>query len=286
MSDQTPAPQTKALKPVDEVRRGIAMMEPQFKMALPPHIAVEKFMRIVNTAIGSTPAILKCDRQSLFQSALRAAQDGLLPDGREAALVSFGDKVTYMPMVAGLLKKIRNSGELSSITAQAVYEKDDFQYYVDSDGEHINHRPNMFSDRGQKLGVYALAKTKDGGIYIEVLTMKQVNDIKNVSRAKGSGPWSGPFAEEMEKKSAIRRLSKRLPMSTDLESTLHADDDLFMPAEETETATPEPKPKKKSRLAEKLEEQAKEAATIDVESAPTPEPTEPPPLNQNQEIPI
>ena len=77
-----------------------------------------------------------------------------------------------MSMVGGILKKVRNSGELSSITAQIVYENDEFNYYIDADGEHISHRPNMFGDRGKRIGAYALAKTKDGAIYVEVMTEK------------------------------------------------------------------------------------------------------------------
>jgi recombination protein RecT len=87
----------------------------------------------------------------------------------------------------------------------------------------------MFGERGKRIGVYALAKTKDGSIYVEVMTEKQVMDVKNISRSKDFGPWSGPFEEEMYKKTALRRLSKRLPMSTDIEETIRRDDDLFMP---------------------------------------------------------
>ncbi len=139
---------------------------------------------------------------------MKAAADGLLPDGREAALVQFKDSVQYLPMVGGILKKIRNSGELSSITSQIVHKGDKFRYWVDGDGEHVEHEPLVFGERGEQIGVYALAKTKDGAVYIEVLTMAQIAAVKNVSRAK-DGPWSGPFATEMHRKTAIRRLSKR-----------------------------------------------------------------------------
>jgi len=56
--------------------------------------------------------------------------------------------------------------------------------------------------------------------------MNQVEQIKKVSRSKDNGPW-GSFPEEMMKKTAIRRLSKRLPMSTDLEMVIKRDDELY-----------------------------------------------------------
>lgn len=252
MSEQKPPVQSKALKPVDALKQTVQSMQPQFKAGLPPHISPEKFVRVVQTAINNTPALAQANRQSFFSAAMKAAQDGLLPDGKEAAFVTFGKgeqaTVQYMPMVGGILKKVRNSGELSMITAQVVFEADKFRYWIDTDGEHIEHEPSLFGDRGKAKGVYALAKTKDGAVYIEFLTVADVMAIKNVSRSKNSGPWAGDFEHEMWRKSAIRRLSKRLPMSTDLEMTIHADDEVFMPAPAPEPEQEKPADPKPNRL--------------------------------------
>lgn len=224
--------ESRALTPVDALKKDLSAMKSQFQMALPKHISVEKFTRVLITAIATSPNLVSADRSSLFASCMKAAQDGLLPDGKESAIVTFKNKsgaliAQYMPMVSGILKKVRNSGELSSITAQVVYEKDDFKFWIDSSGEHLEHRPSMFGDRGKAIGAYALAKTKDNSVYIEVLPLDQIESIRKASRASESGPWSGAFSHEMWKKSAIRRLSKRLPMSTDLEQVITADDDLY-----------------------------------------------------------
>lgn len=215
------------VKPIDEIRGQLARMDSQFKMALPDHVPVEKFTRVAITAISTNADLINADRTSLFSSCMKAAQDGLLPDGRESALVIFGGKVQYMPMVAGILKKARNSGELASITAQVVHKNDPFSYRVDDEGEHLEHTPDVFSkDRGEIIGVYALAKTKDGELYIEPMTLDQIEKVRASSRTgkSSNGPWNN-WWEEMAKKSVIRRLAKRLPMSTDLEDTLRRDVD-------------------------------------------------------------
>lgn len=298
MTDQkaTP-PQTKALKPIDALRGDVAKMEGQFKMALPQHISTEKFVRVVQTAINNTPSLASANRASFFSAAMKAAQDGLLPDGKEAALIPFGSgekaSVQYIPMIAGILKKVRNSGELAMITAQMVFEADKFKYWIDTDGEHIEHVPFLFGDRGKPKGVYALAKTKDGAVYIEFLTVADVMAIKNVSRSKGSGPWAGDFEFEMWRKSAIRRLSKRLPMSTDLEQTIHADDEVFLPeppeqpGEQTEPAT---KPKTSSRLKDAIKKsEPKDVTPTNPETPPPPQDETPmPEIEQDvsDEVPI
>ena len=224
---------TTALTTIDEVRGTLTKMQPQFKLALPAHVPPEKFVRILMTAVQATPKLLEADRQSLYQAAMKSAADGLVCDGREAALVTFNTKqgpvVQYMPMIAGILKKVRNSGELESISAQVVYEHDVFDFSF-GDSESITHKwPALSVDRGKPIGAYAIAHIKGGGIYREVMTEAQIMKVREVSRAKDSGPWNGPFADEMRRKTVLRRLCKRLPMSTDLESVMDADDDIFQP---------------------------------------------------------
>jgi recombination protein RecT len=253
-----------AIKPLEEISQALTRMEPAFKQALPSHVPVEKLRRVLITAISQNPDLQIADRPSLYNACMKAAQAGLIPDGKEAALVMFKNQVQYMPMVAGILKLVRNSGELSTITSQIVHKNDAFDFYVDGDGEHLLHRPLTFGDRGEKIGVYALAKTKDGAVYIEVMTTAQVMAIKGVSRAQ-NGPWAGPFAEEMWRKSAIRRLSKRLPMSTDLERVVHADDEMY---DLKQAVVAEPTPLVSERLREVVSPTVEIPTVIDEKNVP------------------
>jgi recombination protein RecT len=209
---------------VDVFKSQVMNRESEFRMALPAHIPVERFMRVVNTAVTGNPDLLTADRVTLFQSAMKAAQDGLLPDGRDGALVIFAGKVQWMPMIGGILKKVRNSGELLSISAYVAYSNDEFEYSL-GDEERITHRPAL-DDRGRPRLVYAIAKTKDGGIYREVMTVAEVEKVRAVSRAKNAGPWKD-WWDEMARKTVLRRLSKRLPMSSDLDDLVRRDDELY-----------------------------------------------------------
>lgn len=220
-------------------REQFTAMEGEFQAGLPPHMPKERFMRVVLTAVNGNPDLLDADRRSLFEAAMKAAQDGLLPDGREGALVIYNTKISkqnekpekwikkvqWMPMVQGILKKVRNSGELKSISAHVVYEKDKFTYKL-GDVEIIEHEPFLDGDAGKPLMAYAIAWTKDGGIYREVMTIKQVEQVRSVSKAKDGPAWKN-WWDEMAKKVTLRRLSKRLPQSTDLDDLLRRDDDLY-----------------------------------------------------------
>lgn len=211
---------------IAQVRHQLGQMAPEIAKVLPEHVTADRFERITLTALQRSPELLNCDRKSLFESVMQCAADGLQPDGREAALTKFGQKVAYMPMVAGILKKVRQSGDLATITAHVVYEADSFEYWIDDEGEHLTHRPEMLDEPGKPRAVYAMARTTDGSVYIEVLRMSDVDQIRRASRSSGRGPWAD-WWDQMAKKSAIRRLAKRLPMSTDLDRVVSRDDQFY-----------------------------------------------------------
>lgn len=208
---------------IKDIRNDINGMEGQFKLALPPHIPSQKFVRTVLTAIQNNPDLLEADRQSVLSSCMKAAQDGLVIDNREASLVVFnskdGDrwvkKAQYMPMVAGILKKARNSNTISTIAAHVAYEKDKF-FYVLGDEEKIVHEPFMGGDRGKPLAAYAIVKLKDGSVQREVMSLSEIEAIRSRSRSKDKGPWVTDWAE-MARKTVLRRIAKYIPSSADKE---------------------------------------------------------------------
>ncbi|WP_158809626.1 recombinase RecT [Beijerinckia sp. L45] len=209
----------------------------QFQAALPAHIPLERFMRVVMTAVQRNPDLAHADRASLFTSAIQAAQDGLLPDGREGALVIYNSKVKeggkeiwvakvqWMPMVAGIRKKVRNSGEISTWEVQVVHANDHFEFEL-GDDPFIKHRPFMDGDRGPIIAAYSVATLKTGEKSREVMTKTQIDKVRAASKSRDKGPWVDWY-DEMCRKTVARRHSKVLPMSTDLDDVIRRDDDLY-----------------------------------------------------------
>lgn len=291
----------------EELQKTMESMREKFEKALPKQISIDKFMRTVIFAVSTNPDLLKADRNSFYRACLQSAQEGLLPDGKEAALVVYnkniGTKqakkyikfVQFMPMVYGILKRARNSGEIKSITINVVYENDEFEYWVDSDGPNIKHKPVVFGDKGDAKGVYAMAITKDGAKYIDIMDKKDIEKVRNCSRSSNSGPWKD-WWEEMAKKSIIRRIAKILPSSSDLDNVVKADDDFYDLGSPTETGgepaaveseTPPSEKTKSSALnqaigaATQKKEQPQTSQDAKTDEPPTPEP----PFPEN-EIPI
>jgi recombination protein RecT len=214
---------------VSQLRADLGRMTREFETALPSAIPADRFIRTVVTAVQMQPDLLGADRRTLMSACMKAAQDGLLLDGREAGLSVYNDRqnggktVAYLPMVGGILKKIRQSGEISSIRAHVVYEGDEFDFEL-GDNERIHHKPNL-AKQSKPLAVYAIAKFRDGDIQREVMSVAQVEKIRAKATGIGKACWASEWGE-MAKKTVIRRLAKRLPSSNDLDQVLQSDNAL------------------------------------------------------------
>lgn len=198
----------------------------QLKMALPSHIPVERFERVCTTAVQANPSLLdpqKVERRSLFGALVRAAQDGLLPDGREGAIVPFKGKAQWMPMVAGIMAKVRRSGEIASWDAFPVYAKDEFDYLL-GDRPQIHHRPFLDGEPGDVVGAYSVVTFKDGTVSKDYLPRWRIEKARNQNPiGKNSLMWT-TFYEEGAVKTVIRHHAKRLPQSTDVEALFERDE--------------------------------------------------------------
>jgi recombination protein RecT len=207
-------------------RHELQSMESQFTAALPPHIPVARFVRVLQTAIQGNPDLVnRCDRRSLWNAAMKCAQDGLLPDNREAVIIPYGDQAQYLPMIAGLRKKARNSGEISVWDAHVVHAKDEFEFEL-GDDPFIKHRPSLDDDPGPLIAAYSVCTLKDGMRSREVMSAHQIEKVRERSRVKRGGPWATDY-DEMARKTVARRHSKVLPTSVDIDTLLQRDDDLY-----------------------------------------------------------
>ncbi len=204
-------------------------LKPQLAETLPDYVNPDAFARTIQTALQVNPDLMTCAPRSLMVACMKAAADGLILDGREAALVVRKVKVSkkgqpdewekqavYQPMVQGLMKLARNSGEISSIIAHVVYKNDRFHYIL-GDDERIEHSPaSLEDDRGLPIACYAIAKLKDGTVVREVLRKSEIINIGSQgTNSFQYDPEKGKNFAEWWRKTLIRRIVKYLPKSSD-----------------------------------------------------------------------
>jgi len=211
---------SKQIEAIESVRRALELMKPQLAVALPPHLSADRLVRSVVTVLQANPALLDCERASLYRSVMTCAQLGLEPDGvlGQAWLVPSRGKVQLVPGYRGFIALARNSGLILSINAQAVHRNDHFDYAYGLN-ERLEHVPAAGA-RGEITHFYAYVKFQDGGHHFDVLSRDEVDAIRDRSegyqvfragKAEDSA-WVTGYAE-MGKKTVIRRIAKYLPLS-------------------------------------------------------------------------
>ena len=219
-------------------------------MALPRGMDAHRFMRIVWTECRKNPALVHATPDSLFQACITAAQLGLEVGShlgqcylvpftvtrktREGGWVNI-PQAQLIIGYKGLIALARKSGEMVSLNAYVVHEKDQFSYQL---GLHpdIQHIPSAEADPGPITFVYAVANFVGGGVQFEVMSRAEIEAVRDASQgwksaqasAKKYGkPAKGPWAEhfsEMARKTVVRRLAKYLPLSVEAARAVAVDE--------------------------------------------------------------
>ena len=205
----------------------------QIAVALPRHLTPERMIRVAITAVSQTPALQQCTPISIAGCIVQASILGLEPNGAlgEAYLVPFSNKKTgkkecqLIPGYLGLIKLVRNSGELIMINAQPVRAKDDFDF-EDGLDPFLRHKraPGSPEERGAITHYWAGAVLKGGGKQFVVMTTSEVKAHRDkYSKAKDSGPWVSEF-DAMACKTCLRKLVKFLPKSIEAQVAVNLDE--------------------------------------------------------------
>lgn len=205
------------------IQKDLAEQLAPAKAILPSHVSFEKFTNAAAVALATNADLFDADRQSVINALSSCAKDGLIPDGREAALVVYktslpnGQRVRraqYIPMIDGVMKRVRQSGEVSIIATRVLYKNDKFRVWMDENGEHIFYEPNML-DRGEMIGAFAYAKMRSGELQFEVMNIEDIEKVRAASKNSDKGPWVNWY-ESMSRKSVMHRLGRRLPNNSEI----------------------------------------------------------------------
>lgn len=183
-------------------------------------------------AITRTPRLLDCTRVSLLGAIMQGNELELSfdPYMNEAHLVPYNNKKTgklecqFQVGYKGVERLCRNSGEVVTIEAEVVREKDKYEYELGLH-ETLKHIPCSDKDAGEIIGTYAIATLRDASKRFKWLWRWQLDAVKNMSPSAraGAGSWIGHFAAMCEK-TAKKRMGKDLPMSVKAQRAIALDD--------------------------------------------------------------
>lgn len=221
-------------KTVADLSGFVASRIKQIKSVVASNVTPEKMARIALNELRTNDFLAKCAVQNpdaFINAIVQASHLGLEIGGAlgQAYLVPFKGEVKMMPGYRGLLSLARRSGEITSINAEVVYERDEFSLELGLESK-VTHKPYLQGERGEPVLAYMVAHFKDGGHHFEWMSITEVYKTRDrssaVQSAKKNGkqtPWDTD-RDEMIRKTVIRRGWKYLPMSIEMQHAKVIDD--------------------------------------------------------------
>lgn len=189
-------------------------LSPRLAMALAGLLPTERLIQSILISCERTPALLKCDRQTLFQAALSAACLALPADGvlGQSFIIPFASRAQLIIGFKGFNSLGARGGFV--IRGAVVRENDAFEYDIAS-GK-IAHRPKL-GNSARIIGAWALAASNALPSLVSVLSIDELLAVKAKSPGakKPDSPWNDPAIgfPAMCEKTAKRRLARSMPLN-------------------------------------------------------------------------
>lgn len=175
---------------------------------------VNKVFTGILISAQKNPAIYQCTPESILISAYNCLEFDMVAGNRnECALVPRKNKETqkfelhFQPMVYGIINTAYDSGAVTRIDHEVIYENDFFDYEQGTETK-LTFKKQLFGERGNILGAYCVSNLPNGQQIIEVMTVQQLEKIRK--KAQTDYVWKDNI-EEMYRKTVIKRVFKRVP---------------------------------------------------------------------------
>lgn len=169
--------------------------------------------------------IFKSNPASIFSSILTCAEFGLSPTSQmgEAWLIPYGKECQFQIGYQGLTKILYKNPDVQNITAECVYENDEFDYSLGLTPS-LNHKPAT-KDRGSLMAVYCVVRFANQQPIFKVMTIQELKTIQSLSKAGNRSVWFSKTDPQywMLKKTVFKQLCKLLPKHLNMSKVISYD---------------------------------------------------------------
>ena len=188
----------------------------------------QQFMHMAVNQIKRNSRLLQVFQKnpaSVFSSILTCAEFGLSPTAQmgECWLIPYGNECQFQIGYQGLSKILYKNPDVKNITAECVYENDEFEYSLGLTPT-LNHKP-VSVDRGKLIAVYCVVRFANQEPIFKVMTIDDLKGIQALSKAGNSSIWFSKKDPEnwMLKKTCFKQLCKLLPKHLNMSKVIAYD---------------------------------------------------------------
>lgn len=207
--------QEQALSPLQQT----ANMVRAYANNLVDNKRAQQFFAQVSLMTRNNPKLANVQQSSLLAAVMACVHLDLMPNTPEgyAYIIPYGDQAQFQLGYKGLAELAYRTGTIRSLNAELVFPEDDFDVELGT-SRRLVHKPSFDIDRTDYKAmthVYATIELTNGATIFEVLTHKEVGKVQASAKAKSTdSPWQ-TWPEAMAKKTAVKRLLKLVPSSTE-----------------------------------------------------------------------
>jgi recombination protein RecT len=185
---------------------------PNVMEALPRDFNRARFVQNTLALVHDNEQLSKMPQSKLVPVLMKGAYLGLDFFNKECYAVPYGQQLQFTPSYKGMVKLAKKFSKrpIKDIYAHIVHDGDEFESGMEDGQEFVKFNPKPFND-GPIVGAFAVAQYQDGGIKVETMSKQQLDAVKRMSKAQSGTAWKF-FADEMYRKSVIRRLCKGIDL--------------------------------------------------------------------------
>lgn len=215
---------------VQQMRDEMLQRLPDFESALRGIVPPDTFIEIALTTLittddsrGARTQLLLCSPESVLLAALKSAHSGLRLDGKQAALIPYGNAATFMPMVKGVIDLIKRSPDVAKLESRCVYEGDFFDWELGLTPKLV-HKPKGEVGTRKITHAYAIVWWKEASASptFEVMDAGQIEyNRQTFAKAPNSPAWT-KSPGEMYRKTVVHRISKYVDLDAQTAARLKA----------------------------------------------------------------
>ena len=177
----------------------------------PANALKSAFFEMTNSASGNL--LEKCSRESIANSLLNMAIQGLSPAKKQCYFVPYGQNLSMQRSYFGTQKVVKSLTNVEDIWATIIYEGDEFEIEIEGGRERIAKHTTSFLNRDNDIiGAYCIIKKNDGEEVLTVMTRKEIEASWSQSKNKSV---QNKFPQEMAKRTVINRAAKAFINTSD-----------------------------------------------------------------------
>lgn len=202
---------------VDSVQKRIAEMQNSGSIELPNNYSVGNALKSAYLILQETqtkdkkPVLQACTQESIANSLLDMATQGLNPSKEQCYFIAYGNKLTMSRSYLGTIALTKRIKGVKDVKGYAVYKDDKFELGFDiltGKQKILEFCPGLNRDSKNLIGAFALILGDNEILHTEYMDINQIHNAWNQGSMKGNSGAHKNFADQMAIKTVINRACK------------------------------------------------------------------------------